>query len=302
MFNHLSYCKTIGVFLLAAMSLFCKNSFADPVLNKILTTKSITLAWVDNTRPISWELDNKPTGMAIDLCMDIVHSIETRHNTQLAVKWVKIPTAARFEFISHNQADILCTVAANSAQRDKIVNFSIPWLYTNMNYLAKKSAHIMNKEMLTGHTVGVISGGTAALVMAKMNRDYNYSVSVKLVRDFEEGFSLLEENHISAFITDDVIIRGKLAEMPDKEDYQTGNDGFGNVLEYGLVVPKNAEDLKKLIDEDIKAMFITKRFDKLYDKWFMSPLTAPDDNVQRPMSELLIQEKNSFISSDSNSL
>jgi len=276
------------------MMLFCGNAFADPVLNKILSTHSITLAWVDNTRPISWQLNNKPSGLAIDICLDVVQSIEKRYNTKLNVKWMNIPAAARFQVISDNHADILCAVAANSAQRNKIVNFSIPWFYTKMNFLAKKSAQIMNEELLSGHTVGVISGGSAALALAKMNKIYHYSISVKLVRDFNEGFDLLADGHISAFITDDVIIRGKLAEMPDKEDYQLSSDGFGNTLNYGLVVAKNTEEMEEIINTNIKSMFASKRFEELYNKWFMSPLTSPEDNVQLPMSDQLLNDMHRY--------
>lgn len=291
MFSYLTNCKSTGIFLLTTMMLFCGNVFADPVLNKILSTHSITLAWVDNTRPIAWQLNNKPSGMVIDICLDVVQSIEKRYNTKLDVKWIKIPAAARFEVISHNQADVLCAVAANSGQRHKIVKFSIPWFYTRMNILTKKSEQVLNEELLSGHTVGVISGGTAALELAKMNENYNYSISVKLVRDFNDGFDLLADGHISAFITDDVIIRGKLAEMPNKEDYQINASGFGNTLEYGLAVDKNADEMEEIINTNIKTMFATKRFDELYNKWFMSPLTSPDDIVQLPMSQQLINDK-----------
>lgn len=291
MFSYLTHCKSAGAFLLITMMLFSGKIFADPVLNKILSTHSITLAWVDNTRPISWQFNNKPSGMAIDICLDVVQSIEKRYNTKLNVTWMKIPAAARFEIISDNHADILCAVAANSVQRNKIVNFSIPWFYTKMNFLAKKPAQIMNEELLSGHTVGVISGGTSALELAKMNEIYNYSISVRLVRDFNEGFGLLADGHISAFITDDVIIRGKLAEMPNKEDYRVSQEGFGNTLEYGLVVAKNADEMEEIINSKIKSLFASKRFDELYNKWFMSPLTSPEDNVQLPMSQHLLNDK-----------
>jgi glutamate/aspartate transport system substrate-binding protein len=294
LFIHLTRCKTIAAFLLAVMMSYCGNAFADPVLNKVLSTHSITLAWVDNTPPISWQLNGKPTGMAIDLCLDVVESLKKRYNTNINVKWMKIANAARFEVIASNQADILCAIAANTGQRVKLVNFSTPWFYSKMNYLTRKSDNIMNTEMLAGHTVGAISGGTSAQVLTEMNQLYNYSISVKLVRDFDEGFNLLEEGHISAFVTDDIIILGKLSNLAEKEKYQMSPEGYGDELAYGLVAAKNANDMMDIINEEIKFMFRSGRFDKLYNKWFMSPGQA----VQQPMSAQLIEQKNRILRAD----
>lgn len=300
MFIHLTNCKMIGIFLLAVVMSYCGNATADPVLNKVLSTHSITLAWVDNSPPLSWQLNGKPAGMAIDICLGVVDSIKKRYNTNIDVKWVKVVNAARFEVIAHNQADILCAIAANTGQREKLVSFSIPWFYSKMNYLSKKSDNIMNKEMLAGHTVGAISGGTSALVLAKMNQFDNYSISVRLVRDFNEGFDLLEEGHISAFVTDDIIIRGKLASMAEKDQYQMNREGFGEELSYGLVVAKNANELKTIINDEIKSLFTSGRFDKLYRKWFMPPSSLSGENIQQPMPEPLIDEENRLLTAGDN--
>lgn len=302
MFIHLTRCKTIGAFLLTVVMSYCGNAVADPVLNKLLRTHSITLAWVDNTPPLSWQLHGKPTGMAIDICLDVVDSIKKRYNTSINVKWVKVVNAARFEVIKHNQADILCAIAANTGQREKHVSFSIPWFYSKMNYLSKKSDNIMNKEMLAGHTVGAISGGTSALILAKLNQVDNYSISVRLVRDFNEGFDLLEAGHISAFVTDDIIIRGKLASMTEKEKYQMSPEGFGDELSYGLVVAKDANEMQDIINEEIKSLFTSGRFDELYNKWFVPSAPKSGESVQQPMPEQLIEEKNRLLSAGDNAL
>lgn len=302
MFIHLTRCKKIGTFLLTVVMSYCGNAIADPVLNKVLRTQSITLAWVDNTPPLSWQLHGKPTGMAIDICLDVVDSIKKRYSTPINVKWVKVVNAARFEVIKHNQADILCAVTANTEQREKNVSFSTPWFYARMNYLSKKSDNIMNKEMLAGHTVGAISGGTSALVLAKMNQVDNYSISVRLVRDFNEGFDLLEAGHISAFVTDDIIIRGKLVSMADKDKYQMSPEGFGEELSYGLVVAKDADEMKNIINEEIKSEFTSGRFDKLYNKWFITTAPASGESVQQPMPEQLIEEKNRLLSAGDSAL
>lgn len=300
MFRHLAHCKWIGSFLLVAGALFCNNAVADPVLDKVLSTHSIKLAWVDGNKPLSWELNGKPTGMAIDLCLDVVDSIKKRYNTKIDVQWVQVSSAARFEYIIHHQADVLCAIAGITIQRSKTVNFSTPWFYTQTNLLAKKSENINNKEMLTGRTVGAISGGTSALLLAKVNQELNYSVSVKLVRSFDEGFKLLKEGHISAFVTDDIIIRSKLAEIPDRDDYEMGTEALGDELSYGLAVAKDADDMLTIINTEIKSIFISNKFDVLYNKWFMSPITSSGENIRQPMSERLIEQKNSFLSVGNN--
>ncbi|MFP2504531.1 transporter substrate-binding domain-containing protein [Buttiauxella gaviniae] len=295
LFSHLTYCKMIGSFLLAAMIFFCSNAVADPVLNKVLSTHSITLAWVGSSKPISWELNGKPTGMAVDICQDVVDSIKKRYNTNINIQWVEVASAARFEYISHHKADILCAIAGNTAQRNKFVTFSKPWFFTRTNFLAKKSQRINSMEMLSGRTVGAISGGTSALLLSAMNQNINYSISVKLMRSFDEGFDLLEQGHISAFVTDDIIIHSKLAEMADRNDYQMSAEGFGDVIPYGMVIPKDADEIEAIINDELKNLFISKRFDELYNKWFMSPISPTGENMQQPMSKDLIKEKNSYL-------
>lgn len=111
--------------------------------------------------------------------------------------------------------------------------------------------------MLSGRTVGAISGGTSALLLSAMNPNINYSISVKLMRSFDEGFDLLEQGHISAFVTDDIIIHSKLAEMADRDDYQMSAEGFGDVIPYGMVIAKDADEIESIINDELKNLFIS---------------------------------------------
>lgn len=75
----------------------------------------------------------------------------------------------------------------------------------------------MNVEMLAGYTAAAISGWTSVQFLAKMIQDFNFSTPVKLVRDYNEGLNLLENGHVSAFVSDNLIIRGNVTNLAERE-------------------------------------------------------------------------------------
>lgn len=83
--------------------------------------------------------------------------------------------------------------------------------------------------------------------------------------------------------------------MADRDDYQMSTEGFGDVIPYGMVIAKDADEIESIINEELKNLFISKRFDELYNKWFMSPISPTGENMRQPMSKDLIKEKNSYL-------
>jgi glutamate/aspartate transport system substrate-binding protein len=57
-----------------------------------------------------------------------------------------------------------------------------------------------------------------------------------------------------------------------------------SVEPYGIMIPKDDPSFKKVADDAVINLSKSGELDKLYDKWFMSPIPPKGANLNMPMS------------------
>src|ERR1700749_3630867 len=99
---------------------------ADSRLKTIAAKKVIRIAYRADARPFAFVNDNKePLGYTIDLCQQVVKSIQQQFNlSDLKIEWVPVTVDTRFSAVAGGKADMECGSSTVTLSRMKEIDFS----------------------------------------------------------------------------------------------------------------------------------------------------------------------------------
>ena len=101
-----------------------------------------------------------------------------------------------------------------------------------------------------------------------------------------EAFALLEKGSAAAFATDDILMYGTIAESAAPDNYVVSSEALSTKPK-AIMVRKDDPAFKKVADDAIRALFKSGEIQKIYAKWFLSPVPPKNINLNVPMSDSL---------------
>lgn len=257
-------------------------------LKKIKDSGTLTLGVRDASIPFSY-LDDKQQylGYSIDLCMKAASAIQKKLGMkQLNVKMVPVTSATRIPLISNGTTDISCDSATNNMERQKQVAFSVTEFVTANRILAKKSSNIKSLDDLKGKTVVSTSGTSNLKQLTGLNSERKLGMNILAAKDHAEAFLMVETDRAVAFVMDDILLAGLAANSKAPADYAIADEAL-SVEPYGLILRRNDEAFKKVVDDALTAVYKSDEINKIYAKWFTSPIPPKGVNLNVPMSPSL---------------
>ncbi|MGJ3703908.1 transporter substrate-binding domain-containing protein [Variovorax sp. AFSI2.2] len=281
--------KLSALMAAAAVVLFSATGVqAADTLAKIAESGKITLAYRESSVPFSY-LDgpNKPIGFSVELSNAVVEAVKKKLNKpNLQVQLMPVTSQNRIPLITNGTVDLECGSTTNNSARGKDVAFAVNHFYTGTRLLVKKSSKIKNYADLAKKTVASTTGTTNALVMRKYNTEKNLDMDIVLGKDHADAFLLVESDRALAFAMDDILLYGLIANAKNPADYEVVGDAL-QVEPYACMLPKDDPAFKKLVDDTFIGMMKSGEFEKLYTKWFMSPIPPKNAPLNLPMSQQL---------------
>jgi len=274
--------------LMAALLLCATGAQAADTLGKIAQSGKITLAYRESSVPFSYlNGPEKPVGFSVDLSNAVVEAVKKKLNKpNLEVALMPVTSQNRIPLITNGTVDLECGSTTNNSARAKDVDFAINHFYTGTRLLAKKSSGIKNYADLKGKTVASTTGTTNAQVMRKYDADKNLGMNIVLGKDHADAFLLVQSDRAVAFAMDDILLYGLKANAKDPENYEVVGDAL-QVEPYACMLPKGDTAFKQLVDDTITGLMKSGEFEKMYDKWFMSPIPPNGMTLGLPMSQEL---------------
>jgi len=257
-------------------------------LKKIKDTGTLTLGVRDASIPFSY-LDDKQQymGYSIDLCMKAASAIQKKLGLkQLNVKMVPVTSATRIPLISNGTTDISCDSATNNMERQKQVAFSVTEFVTANRILSKKSSNIKTLDDLKGKTVVSTSGTSNLKQLTGLNSERQLGLNILAAKDHAEAFLMVETDRAVAFVMDDILLAGLAANSKAPGDYVIADEAL-SVEPYGLILRRNDEAFKKVVDDALIAVYQSPEINKIYGKWFTSPIPPKGVNLNVPISPSL---------------
>ena len=259
---------------------------AGDTLAKVAENGRMSVAYRESSIPFSYIAGpGKPVGFSVDLTNAIVQEVKRRVGKPLLeVEYVSVTSANRIPLLINGTIDLECGSTTNNAARGKDVAFAINHFYTGTRLLTKKSSGIRNYADLAGKTVALTSGTTNVLVLRKYNQEKALNMQFLLGKDHADSMLLVESDRAVAFAIDDVLLYGLAASAKNPAAWEVVGDSL-QVEPYACMVRKDDPKFKQLVDGVIGGMMKSGEFEKLYAKWFMSPIPPNSINLKLPMSK-----------------
>ena len=281
-------CLTAVALGLAAVGGAASAQELTGTLKKIKDSGTITLGVRDSSIPFSY-LDDKQSyqGYSIDLCLRAVTAIQKQLGlASLNVKMNPVTSATRIPLMANGTVDLECGSTTNNLERQKQVAFAPTTFVTANRLLAKKSANISKLDDMKGKTL-VSTAGTANLKqVTELNAQRNLGMNILAAKDHAEGFLMVETGRAVAFAMDDILLSSLAASSKAPNDYAITPEAL-SVEPYGIMMRRGDEPFKKAVDTAIINLMKSGEINKIYAKWFESPIPPKNINLQVPMSAAL---------------
>jgi len=254
-------------------------------LKKIKDTGSITLGVRDSSIPFSY-LDDKQSyqGYSIDLCMKAVTAIQKQLGlTSLNVKMNPVTSATRIPLMANGTVDLECGSTTNNLERQKQVAFAPTTFVTANRLLSKKASGISTLADMKGKPLVSTSGTSNLKQLTSLNGEQNLGMNIMTAKDHAEAFLMVETGRAIAFGMDDVLLASLAASSKSPADYTISAEAL-SVEPYGIMMRRDDPAFKKAVDGAIESVFKSGEINRIYAKWFQSPIPPKGINLNIPMS------------------
>jgi ABC-type amino acid transport substrate-binding protein len=254
-------------------------------LRKIAENRSIVLGTRESSVPFSYLARDKTVGYSYAIAMRIVDTIRQRLNMpDLAVKNVMVTSSNRISYVVNNQVDLECDSTAHLADREPLVAFSNNIFQYGIRMAVKKKSRIADYDDLAGKTVATTAGTSDERLLRQMSLQKKLNLRIVAARDHAEAFAMLKSDRAVAFVMDDPLLYGKIAqEGAASGEYKVTGASLANET-YACMMRRGDPAFKRLVDDVIVEMQRSGEAAKLYDTWFMQPIPPDGINLRFPMS------------------
>jgi ABC-type amino acid transport substrate-binding protein len=261
---------------------------AEDTLKKISDSGKITLSYRESSVPFSYLTGGSTAvGFSADLSAAVVDAIKKRlNNPNIKVEYQAVTSQNRIPLLQNGTIDLECGSTTNNSTRGKDVQFAVNHFYTGTRLLAKKTSGIKNYADLAKKTVASTTGTTNAQVIRKYNADNNLGMELALGKDHDDSVLMVDSGRAVAFAMDDILLFGLKGNAKNPAEWEVVGDSL-QVEPYACMMRKDDPKFQELVNGVIGGMMKSGEFEKLYTKWFMSPIPPKGQNLNLPMSKEL---------------
>jgi glutamate/aspartate transport system substrate-binding protein len=111
-------------------------------------------------------------------------------------------------------------------------------------------------------------------------------MNILSANDHPAAFLMVETGRAKAFLMDDILLAGLVANSKNPSEFHISSESLG-VEPYSLMLRRDDPEFKKLVDDTMTKLFKSGEIEKIYSKWFMSPIPPKNINLNVPISDSL---------------
>jgi glutamate/aspartate transport system substrate-binding protein len=252
-------------------------------LKKIKDTGAITIGYRESSIPFSY-LDDKqqPIGYAMELCMKVVDAVKAELKMpNLKVNLQPVTSSNRIPLLQNGTIDMECGSTTNSVERQKQVAFGPTYFVINVTAAVKKSSGIKSLVDLNGKTISTTSGTTSVPLLKQYDKTKNVEIKEIYGKDHAESFLLLAQDRTAAFVMDDILLAGQIANSSNPGDYMIIQESLRSEP-YSMMLRKDDLQFKALVDKTVGGVMKSGEINAIYTKWFTKPIPPKNVNMNFP--------------------
>ena len=255
-------------------------------LKKIKETGSITVGHRESSIPFSY-LDDKqqPLGYSMELCMKVVDAVKADLKMpNLKINLQAVTSSNRIPLLQNGTIDMECGSTTNSVVRQQQVAFGPTYFVINVTAAVKKNSPVNSLIDLANKPISTTSGTTAVPLLKAYEKTKSIDVKEIYGKDHAESFLLLADDRVAAFVMDDILLAGQIASAKNPADYRIIPESLRQEP-YSMMLRKDDAQFKALVDKTIGAVMKSGEINKIYAKWFVSPIPPKNANLNFPMTQ-----------------
>jgi putative glutamine transport system substrate-binding protein len=203
--------------------------------------------------PTSGEVE----GFDIDISKELAKAIL---GDEKKVEFKEVTSKTRIPMLNNGDIDAIVATMTISEERKKEVDFSDVYFMAGQSLLVKKGSPIKGlKDLKKGTRVLAVKGSTSAINI----REKAPEATVLEYENYTEAFTALKSGQGDALTTDDAILYGMVDQDPK---YQLVGGTFTEEP-YGIAVKKGNKELVDAINDALKKMKESGKYDEIKNKW-----------------------------------
>ena len=278
--------------LLALSALFAvagaAHAQANDTLAKIKSTGKVVIGTRDSSAPLAYTTgDGKYTGYHVEICNRIVDAIKSELKMPtLTTEYTLVTSQNRIPLVTNGTVDLECGSTTNNKTRQQQVAFAPTTYVTNVRIAVKGSSGINSIADLKGKKVATTTGTTSVQLLRKHERANGVNFEEVFGKDHADSFLLLESGRADAFVMDDNILAGNIVNAKNPADFKIVGETLSEEP-IAIMYRKDDANFKKVVDNAVMAMMKSGEVEKLYNKWFMSPIPPRNVSVNMAMTPSL---------------
>lgn len=257
-----------------------------PTLSKIKQSGTISLGHRESSIPFSYYDDKQQVvGFSHELMLKAVDAVKAELKLpKLQVKLTPITSQNRIPLVQNGTIDIECGSTTNNLERQQQVAFSNTIFIIGTRLLAKKDSGVKDFPDLKGKNVVTTAGTTSERLLRKMNDEKQMGMNIISAKDHGESFLTLQSGRAVAFMMDDALLAGERAKARKPEEWVILGTPQSREA-YGCMMRKDDPQFKKVVDAAIAKAMTSGEAEKLFKKWFQSPIPPKGLNLDLPLSD-----------------
>ncbi|MDR2093882.1 MAG: amino acid ABC transporter substrate-binding protein [Azoarcus sp.] len=259
-------------------------------LEKIRQRGVIVIGYRFSSIPFSYQnATHQPTGYAKELCDRVVDTIRKEFRLpKLKIVYQPVPASDRIPMLQNGGIDLECGSTTITAEREKQVDFSLPYFISNIRLLTRKAYQIRDLRDLANKTIVFTAGTTAERIIAeKLDVEHN-NITVLQGKTHSDSFLMVRIGRAMAYVIDDTLLVGMIANARDPNAYEIVGPSLSSE-HYAIMMRKEDGSLKAAVNEALMRIIVSGEIQELYERWFMRPIPPFGANMNLPMSTELTQ-------------
>lgn len=253
--------KWIAVMFAVAAACFASVAGAqEKAMIDEVKERGVLRAGVKNDAPYLGFVDDRGAyqGFEIDLLNDLGKRLGVK------VEYVPVKASNRVQLLQQKRIDIIMATVSHYRARDKVVDFTVAYLYTPQTLLVKKESGIKSMTDLVGKRVGVDAGAGAVKKVPQVQP----KAVVQTFQGWPEAFFALERGTVDAVATDNILLAGLKAGSPNPEKYTlVGSSGIYSGGYYAIALRENDSKSRDTLNFLLQDQWADGTWQKTFDKW-----------------------------------
>jgi glutamate/aspartate transport system substrate-binding protein len=275
--------------LAASLAIAMPAAAQEGTLKKIKDSGAITIGHRDASLPFSYYDDKQqPIGYAMDLCAKIVDAVKAELKMpNLKTNYQLVTSANRIPLMANGTIDLECGSTTNNVARQEQVWFANTHFVTANRWVSKKSAKLKTLQDLKGKTIVSTAGTTNIKQITEINAAQNLGINIISANGHPEAFQMVETGRAVAFVMDDILLAGLVAQSRSPKDYEISSVALSLPEPYGIMLRKDDKAFKAVADRALSQVYKSGEINAIYAKWFQKPVPPKNINLDLPMSPAL---------------